>query len=39
MDRVGKSLPHELRCTALGGLAITPSAREIERDLKNMDKG
>ena len=30
MDRVGKSLPHELRCTALGGLAITPSAKEIE---------
>ncbi len=39
MDRVGKSLPHELRCTALGGLSLTPSAREIERNLKNMDKG
>ena len=39
MDRVGKSLPHELRCTALGGLAITPSAKEIEENLKNMDKG
>jgi len=35
MDRVGKSLPYELRCTALGGLAITPSAREIEKNLKN----
>ena len=21
MDRVGKSIPHELRCTALGGLS------------------
>jgi len=36
MDRVGKSLPYELRCTALGGLAITPSAREIEKNLKNQ---
>jgi L-serine dehydratase len=36
MDRVGKSLPYELRCTALGGLAITPSAREIEKKLKNQ---
>ena len=34
MDRVGRSLPHELRCTALGGLATTPSAREIEKKLK-----
>ena len=33
MDRVGRSLPHELRCTALGGLATTPSAREIEKKL------
>jgi len=30
MDRVGKSLPRELRCTALGGLSITPSAKRIE---------
>jgi len=28
---VGKSLPPELRCTALGGLAATPSARALER--------
>ena len=34
MDRVGRSLPMELRCTALGGLAITPSARELEKRLK-----
>ncbi|TFH20739.1 MAG: serine dehydratase [Bacteroidia bacterium] len=33
MDRVGRSLPFELRCTALGGLAITPTAREIEKRL------
>jgi len=33
MDRVGKSLPHELRCTALGGLSLTPAAKAIERDL------
>ena len=38
MDRVGKSLPYELRCTALGGLAITPSAREIEKNLKNQKR-
>jgi L-serine dehydratase len=36
MDRVGKSLPHELRCTALGGLAITPAAKELEKKLKNQ---
>jgi len=34
MDRVGKSLPRELRCTALGGLATTPAAREIEKSLR-----
>jgi L-serine dehydratase len=36
MDRVGKTLPHELRCTALGGLAITPAAKELEKKLKNQ---
>ncbi len=36
MDRVGRSLPHELRCTALGGLATTPSAREIEKKLNKL---
>jgi L-serine dehydratase len=34
MNRVGRSLPMELRCTALGGLAITPTARELEKRLK-----
>ena len=28
---VGKALPAELRCTAGGGLAVTPSARSIQR--------
>lgn len=27
---VGKALPSELRCTVLGGLAVTPSARAIQ---------
>jgi len=36
MDAVGKSLPVELRCTALGGLSITPTAKEIERRLVNQ---
>jgi L-serine dehydratase len=39
MDRVGRSLPHELRCTALGGLAITPSAKELERKLLYQNQG
>lgn len=34
MDRVGKGLPPELRCTALGGLSITPTAKEIEKALQ-----
>ncbi len=28
---VGKMLPRELRCTALGGLAVTPSALAMKR--------
>ena len=31
---VGKMLPLELRCTALGGLALTPSALTLENQLK-----
>ncbi|MGE5255254.1 MAG: L-serine ammonia-lyase, iron-sulfur-dependent, subunit alpha [Hyphomicrobiales bacterium] len=34
MDRVGKSLPPELRCTGLGGLAITPASRAIAERLR-----
>jgi L-serine dehydratase len=33
MNQVGKSLPSELRCTALGGLSITSTSREIEKRL------
>lgn len=33
MDRVGKALPRELRCTALGGLSVTRTSREIELKL------
>jgi len=32
--RVGRQLPRELRCTALGGLSITPSSRAIAQGLK-----
>jgi L-serine dehydratase len=34
MDRVGKSLPMELRCTALGGLSVTRTSKSIEQRLK-----
>lgn len=33
MDRVGKSMPCEVRCTALGGLSITRTSKEIEKRL------
>jgi L-serine dehydratase len=33
MDRVGRQLPPELRCTALGGLSTTPTAKRIEARL------
>lgn len=35
MNEVGASLPGSLRCTALGGLSITPTARRIEKNMKN----
>jgi L-serine dehydratase len=31
MDKVGRMLPSELRCTGYGGLSVTPTAKEIER--------
>lgn len=34
MNRVGRSLPHELRCTALGGLSTTQTSLEIGRKLQ-----
>jgi len=39
MLRVGRSLPAELRCTAKGGLSITPTARRIETRLKSTERG
>jgi L-serine dehydratase len=38
LDRVGKSIPHELRCTALGGLSITKTSKEIEQRLQMANK-
>ena len=38
MDRVGKSIPHELRCTALGGLSITKTSIKIEEILKDLTR-
>jgi L-serine dehydratase len=35
MDRVGRSLPMELRCTTLGGLSITPTSKSIEKKLSS----
>jgi len=32
-DHAGRSLPRELRCTALGGLSSTPTARQLEQRL------
>jgi len=34
MDRVGKRIPAELRCTALGGLSITPASNLMEEKLR-----
>ena len=34
MERVGKSIPAELRCTGLGGLSITKTSLAIENKLK-----
>jgi L-serine dehydratase len=38
MDTVGKSLPRELRCTALGGLSITAASRQLEHHLAEADR-
>jgi L-serine dehydratase len=34
MDAVGKSLPSDLRCTARGGLSVTPTSKAIEKRMK-----
>lgn len=39
MDQVGKSIAHELRCTALGGLSITKTSQEIEKRLAASQGG
>jgi L-serine dehydratase len=36
MDQVGRSLPRELRCTALGGLSVTPTSKEIAERLEGF---
>ena len=33
MDDVGKSIPAKLRCTALGGLSVTPTSKKIKDKL------
>jgi L-serine dehydratase len=38
MDQVGRSLPHALRCTGLGGLSLTKTSRAIEERLKKTGK-
>lgn len=39
MNSVGKSIDHKLRCTALGGLSITPTSQKIEDKLNNLNNG
>jgi len=38
MDAVGKALPRELRCTALGGLSVTPTSQAIEKRLADNNQ-
>ena len=33
MDEVGRAMPRELCCTALGGLSITPASKDLEARL------
>ena len=37
MDEVGNAMAHELRCTGLGGLAITEASRKIEAKLAALE--
>jgi L-serine dehydratase len=39
MDEVGRSIPHQLRCTALGGLSVTNTSKAIEERLKGAHSG
>ncbi|WP_428623785.1 L-serine ammonia-lyase, iron-sulfur-dependent, subunit alpha [Sedimenticola sp.] len=36
MHQVGQSIPNDLRCTGLGGLAMTPAAKAIEQRLADQ---
>jgi len=38
-QRVADQMPRELRCTALGGLSITPTAKAIEQRLAERKTG
>jgi L-serine dehydratase len=38
MDDVGKKIPCELRCTALGGLSVTGTSRKIQEKLEQGKK-
>ncbi len=33
MMEIGKGIPHELRCTGLGGLSTTPTSKSIKKNL------
>lgn len=37
MNEVGKAIPHELCCTAKGGLSVTPTSKAIEADLDSCE--
>lgn len=37
MKKVGDSIPNTLRCTGLGGLAITKTAKRIEAMLEESE--
>ena len=39
MREVGELMPREICCTGLGGLAITPASREIEKKLHQKGSG
>ena len=38
MDAVGKRIPCEFRCTALGGLSVTETSKQIEKKLLRNDR-
>ncbi len=38
MDKTGRSLPFEIRCTGYGGLSVTPKAMKLEKQLKDASK-